>query len=128
MRDSVNHGDPGINEVQLLKVGRHFRIDDKTKVVVSRREEENPVVEKLATDNDFLLEMKDIPGPLAIIRGEINDEKLKIAAQLTVRSSKAKSDPTAEVIVSKALPGSMQRILNVSKIDPEFAKELMIKK
>jgi len=65
---------------------------------------------------------------LAIIRGEINDEKLKIAAQLTARSSKAKSDPDADVIVSKAQPGSMQRVLNVPQIDPDLAKELMIKK
>jgi hypothetical protein len=128
MKDSVNHGDPGVNEVNLLKVGRHFRIDDKTKVVVSRNEEENSVVEKLATVRDFLLEMKDITGPLAIIRGEINEEKLKIAAQLTVRSSKAKSDPTADVIISKAQEGSMQRVLNVPQIDPDLARELMIKK
>ncbi|MCP4367689.1 MAG: hypothetical protein GY797_06200, partial [Deltaproteobacteria bacterium] len=90
--------------------------------------EENSVVEKLATDRHFLLEMKDITGPLAIIRGEINEEKLKIAAQLTVRSSKAKSDPAADVIISKAQEGSMQRVLNVPQIDPDLAKELMIKK
>jgi hypothetical protein len=128
MKDSVNHGDPGINEVSLLKVGRHFRIDDKTKVVVSRNDEENSVVEKLATVHDFLLEMKDITGPLAIIRGEINEEKLKIAAQLTARSSKAKFDPTADVIISKAQEGSMQRVLNVPQIAPDLARELMIKK
>ena len=128
MRDSINHGDPDLNDVKLLKVGRHFRLDDKTKVVVSRREDENQAVENLATDRDFLLELKDIPGPLAIIRGEINDEKLKTAAQLTVRSSKAKSLPNAEVIVSKARPGSMQRVLNVTQIDPEKARKLMIKK
>jgi tRNA U34 2-thiouridine synthase MnmA/TrmU len=128
MKDSVNHGDPGVNEVSLLKVGRHFRIDDKTKVVVSRNDEENSVVERLATVHDFLLEMKDITGPLSIIRGEINEEKLKIAAQLTARSSKAKSDPTADVIISKAQEGSMQRVLNVPQIDPDLARELMIKK
>jgi hypothetical protein len=128
IKDSFNHGDSNLNNVKLLKVGRHFRLDDKTKVVVSRREEENLSIENLATDHDFLLELKDIPGPLAIIRGEINDENLKTAAQLAVRSSKAKSLPSAEVIVSKAQPGSMQRVLNVLPIDPEKARELMIKK
>jgi tRNA U34 2-thiouridine synthase MnmA/TrmU len=128
IKDSFNHGDSDLNDVKLLKVGRHFRLDDKTKVVVSRRDEENLSVENLATDRDFLLELKDIPGPLAIIRGEINDEKLKTAAQLTARSSKAKSQPSTEVIVSKAQPGSMQRVLSVPPIDPEKAKELMIKK
>jgi hypothetical protein len=72
--------------------------------------------------------MKDITGPLAIIRGEINEEKLKIAAQLTARSSKAKFDPTADVIISKAQEGSMQRVLNVPQIAPDLARELMIKK
>lgn len=128
MKDSLDHENPNINDVNLLKVGRHFRIDGKTKVVVSRREEENLVIEKLAKENDYLLQLKDFPGPLALVRGEVNEEKLKIAAQLAARSSKAKDLEDTEVVISRANLDSPHHILHVPKINPHIAETLMIRK
>ena len=128
MRDSLKHKDVDINDVKLLKVGRHFRIDSKTKVIVSRKEDENLAIQNLARDSDYLLHLKDIPGPLSLIRGDINDEKLKIAAQLTARSSKAKSLPSTEVVISRTQQGFEQKVLNVPQIDPGKAEELMVRK
>ncbi|MDR4504274.1 MAG: hypothetical protein MRK01_05690 [Candidatus Scalindua sp.] len=128
MKDSLDHENPNINDVNLLKVGRHFRIDDKTKVVVSRNEDENITIQNLARENDYLLHLKDFPGPLALVRGEVNEEKLKIAAQLTARSSKAKDLEDAEVVISRANLDSPQHILHVPRIDPHIAETLMIRK
>ena len=128
MRDSVKHKDVDLNDVKLLKVGRHFRIDSKTKVIVSRKEDENLAIQNLARDSDYLLHLKDIPGPLSLVRGDINDEKLKIAAQLTARSSKAKSLPSTEVVISRTQQGFEQKVLNVPQIDPGKAEELMVRK
>ncbi|ODS32238.1 MAG: thiamin biosynthesis protein [Candidatus Scalindua rubra] len=126
MRDSLKYGNPDINDVKLLKVGRHFRIDSNTKVIVGRKEDENLTLQNLAKDNDYLLHLKDFPGPLALIRGDIDDEKLKIAAQLTARSSKAKSLPNVTVIISKK-QGLTQNVINVPQLDPDKAIALMIK-
>jgi tRNA-uridine 2-sulfurtransferase len=129
MRDSLKHEDVDINDVKLLKVGRHFRIDSNTKVVVSRREDENLTIQNLARDNDYLLHLKDIPGPVSLIRGgNIDDEKLKIAAQLTARSSKAKSLPSTKVVISRIQQGFGQKVINVPQIDPGKAEDLMVKK
>ncbi|MCP5005541.1 MAG: hypothetical protein GY941_16625 [Planctomycetes bacterium] len=128
MKDSLDHENPDVNDVNLLKVGRHFRIDDETKVIVSRREEENLTLQNLAKESDYLLQLKDFPGPLALVRGEVNDKKLKIAAQLTVRSSKAKDLEYAEVATSRPKQNSPQHILHVPRIAPHIAEELMIKK
>jgi tRNA-uridine 2-sulfurtransferase len=128
MRDSLKHEDVDINDVKLLKVGRHFRIDSKTKVIVSRKEDENLTIQNLARDGDYLLHVKDVPGPLSLVRGSIDDEKLRIAAQLTARSSKAKSLPSTEVVISRIQQGYKQKVLNVPQIDPGRAEELMVKK
>ncbi|MDR4498488.1 MAG: hypothetical protein MRK02_11305 [Candidatus Scalindua sp.] len=128
MRDSLEHENPDINDVNLLKVGRHFRIDNKTKVVVSRREEENLTIQNIARKNDYLLQLKDIAGPVSLVRGEITDEKLKIAAQLTARCSKAKDLQNTEVIISKARQDSPKQVLHVPRIDPHTAEALMIKR
>ncbi|GJQ60314.1 MAG: DUF814 domain-containing protein [Candidatus Scalindua sp. AMX11] len=128
MKDSLDHENPVVNDVNLLKVGRHFRIDDKTKVVVSRQEDENLTIQNLAKEDDYLLQLKDFPGPLTLVRGEVNDEKLKLAAQLTARSSKAKDLENVEVVISKAKQTSPQHILQVPRIAPHIADELMIRK
>lgn len=129
MRDSVDHGDPNLNDVKLLKVGRHFRIDSNTKVVVSRNEDENLALQNLAKDSDFLLQVKDIPGPLSLIRGvDLDDEKFKVAAQLTARSSKAKSLPNATVVITNAQEGVEHKVLNVPMIDSDKATAMMIRK
>ncbi len=128
MKDTLDHENLEVNDVNLLKVGRHFRIDDKTKVIVSRREEENLTIQNLAKESDYLLQLKDFPGPLALVRGEVNDEKLRIAAQLTVRSSKAKEFEKTDVVISKAKSNSPQHILRVPRIAPHIAEELMIRK
>lgn len=80
--------DPTINDVELLKVGRHFRLDESTKIITGRNKDENSAIQSLALPEDLLLEVKDIMGPTSLIRGDTSDPKL--AAAITVRYSDAR--------------------------------------
>jgi predicted ribosome quality control (RQC) complex YloA/Tae2 family protein len=84
-----------IEDVELLKFGRHFW-EGKTKIVIGRNEEENKKLRKLARQNDSLMELKKIPGPLALIRGKITKKVLKKAADLTIHYSH-KADEKTEI-------------------------------
>lgn len=55
------------NDVELLRVGRHFW-EGRAKIVVGRNEKENKRIKKLAKKGDILIEMKNYPGPLTLIR------------------------------------------------------------
>jgi len=72
-------------DINLLRLGRHFRIND-IKVVVGRNEKENKELQKIAESN-IIMEVKDIPSPLTIIEGKADSEILKKAAALTMRYS-----------------------------------------
>jgi len=76
----------GGNDVELLKFGRHFW-QGMVKIVVGRNEEENEKIEKLAQKGDILIEMKNYPGPLTLIRSyskkKISQETIKKAKDLT---------------------------------------------
>ncbi|MDO7726933.1 MAG: tRNA (5-methylaminomethyl-2-thiouridylate)-methyltransferase, partial [Nitrosopumilus sp.] len=50
---------PTINDIDLLKIGRHFRLDEETKFVVGRNEDENEMIKAIALPDDILLEAKD---------------------------------------------------------------------
>ena len=48
-KDLFNHiENPTINDIDLLKIGRHFRLDEQTKLVVGRNKEENEMIKAIA--------------------------------------------------------------------------------
>ena len=51
---------PTINDIDLLKIGRHFRLDEQTKLVVGRNKDENEMIKAIAMPGDILLEAKDL--------------------------------------------------------------------
>jgi tRNA U34 2-thiouridine synthase MnmA/TrmU len=85
-----------IEDTELLKFGRHFW-EGKTKIVVGRNDEENKKLKKLARENDILLELKKIPGPITLIRGKANSKILEKAKNLTIRYAN-KADKNSEIV------------------------------
>ncbi len=55
------------NDIELLKLGRHFW-ENKSKIIIGRNEDENKKIKKLTKKQDILIEMKNYPGPLTLIR------------------------------------------------------------
>jgi tRNA U34 2-thiouridine synthase MnmA/TrmU len=92
---------PTTNDIDLLKIGRHFRFDEKTKLVVGRNQDENEVIKALALDKDVLLEAKDHVGPVTLLRGENVQNYLEFGAAITLRYSDAPKEISSIVIVQK---------------------------
>jgi len=86
-----------VNDIELLKYGRHFRIDEGRKVIVGRNERDNRALEKLAGPGDAALHVADYPGPLAIVPGGGDQEVLATAASLCVLYSDAPKDRAVKV-------------------------------
>jgi tRNA-uridine 2-sulfurtransferase len=70
IRDLMKYSisEPSINDVELLKLGRHFRFNDYSKLIVGRNHGENELLLSLALNTDYLIQTIDIPGPMAILR------------------------------------------------------------
>src|SRR5437870_8395708 len=92
---------PTTNDIDLLKIGRHFRFDSKTKLVVGRNKDENEMLQALALDGDVLLETKDHVGPISLLRGDDFEKNLKLAAAITLRYSDAPKNTTQIVMFQK---------------------------
>ena len=70
MRDYFMYADlPSIRDVPLLKVGRHFRLNDGSKVIVARDERECKTMQNLYRKSDHLFVPIDFPGPTVILQG-----------------------------------------------------------
>jgi len=113
MRDLVRfRPDFDLNDVNLLKVGRHFRLSPKAKAVVGRNEGENQRLLVLAQRSDFLFEIKGCGSPVTLLRGEAGQEEIHLAATITARYSDADSDEiqvhygTDYAALSETIPAS----------------------
>ena len=86
LKDLLKHGaELTINEALLLKVGRHFRLDEKTRLIVGRNEPDNKIIDSLARSSDILIDLTACPGPLALLRGDNREQHLRLAVQITAR-------------------------------------------
>ena len=106
VKDLMDHSDklPSLNDFELLKVGRHFRITYDAKLVVGRNKDENEVIKALANDNDIIIEAKDHVGPTCVLRCKnYEDHPLftKCAAIAARYSDAPKLDSTKVLITIK---------------------------
>lgn len=90
-----NH-DYSLEEVDLLKVGRHIRPKQNFKMIIGREEAENIFLEKYK-DRYIHLFCTSCPGPFVIIDGYPAEEDLEIAAKITAQFSKDKHQKTVEI-------------------------------
>jgi tRNA U34 2-thiouridine synthase MnmA/TrmU len=102
IRDLMEHQyDFSLNDVHLLKFGRHFRLSPTVKLVVGRNEEENQKIETFSLAGDVLLKTVSYPGPVSLLRGEADEMERERAASITARYSKAKGMEKVEVHYQK---------------------------
>lgn len=103
LRELLRHNpEPSLDELHLLRVGRHFRLSAACKVVVGRDEKENAVLETIAGENDYLLGVEGVGSPFVLLSGIDAEDFLSIAASFCARYSDAKDLPEVEVTVNKA--------------------------
>jgi len=99
---------PEIREIELLKLGRHFRISPDAKLVVGRNNKENEELRALGAEYDFILTSAADPGPTVLGLGDFPDISLELAAAVTAAYSDAEEGKTTTVRVIK---GGTERML-----------------
>ncbi|MDH4129926.1 MAG: hypothetical protein OEV44_14305, partial [Spirochaetota bacterium] len=88
-----------LDEIKLLKIGRHFRLDNNTKLIVGRNEEENKTLNNYRDMGIFFVPIKR--GPNALVIGEnVNPAHLKLAGRIIGRY--CKDDETEFTYTHKA--------------------------
>jgi len=102
VKDLFKHTEtPTTNDIDLLKIGRHFRFDENTKLVVGRNKDENEIIKSLALVTDILLDAKDHVGPVSLIRGKNAQDHVGLGAAITLRYGDAPKDTPSAVTVQK---------------------------
>ena len=126
MRDLMaHHPDFALNDVHLLKIGRHFRLSPGIKLVVGRHEDDNQKIQAFSQDGDLLMKALGTPGPLSLLRGGSGNEEIEKAAAITVRYGKAKDFKNVEVQYRR-VGEDVDRSLLISPVSEGEIKECRI--
>lgn len=108
-----------LDDIMLLKVGRHIRPSERFKLIIGREEGENKFLEGYR--KQFLhLRSVSHTGPLVLIDGDVANEDLQLAARITARFGHGKT--AEQVDIEAVFPDGEIQQLHVAPLPPDQIK------
>jgi hypothetical protein len=88
LRDLFEHGpEPDAHALELLKIGRQFRIREGVKAAVGKNDADNRALLALRGPGDLVMRTHGVPGPVAIVSGAADEGDLAVIAGICARYS-----------------------------------------
>jgi tRNA U34 2-thiouridine synthase MnmA/TrmU len=116
--------DAAENEIQLLKFGRHFRLNPQSRLIVGRTEMDNENILRYHDPaRDVVLDVRDYPSPIGLLQGTADPNSMLLAAAICVGYSKAPKLAPVDVLVKRPDGEEITRALAVL---PDDVRRLMI--
>lgn len=108
-----------LDDIMLLKVGRHIRPAPHYKLIVAREEGEAKFLQGYRKQYQSL-KTTSHGGPLALIDGEIDEQELQLAARIVARYSQGKTADSVELEYTDS--SGRARDLSVAPLPPHELK------
>jgi tRNA U34 2-thiouridine synthase MnmA/TrmU len=125
LKDLFDHGaDCTEAEVELLKLGRHFRLNPQAKLIVGRTEKDNEGILRCHDPSrDVLLDVRDHPSPIGLLQGAAEPATVLLAAAVCVGYSRAPKLAPAAVVVKRP---AGEELVEALAVMPDDVRKLMI--
>jgi tRNA-uridine 2-sulfurtransferase len=124
LRDLFAHlPDYDMLDMRLLVLGRHFRLNAGLKAIVGRNQQENEKLARLA-DRHEILELRDHPGPLMLVRGRPAVEELAKLGRMLRYYVKKETGP--RVVLSRIHDGREEALIIEGQATREEVERLRI--
>jgi hypothetical protein len=125
LKDLMEHEMPlSINNLHLLKFGRHMRLNPKTKIIVGRTKKDNDQIFRYCDpQHDMVIKVHGYPGPTVVIPGKAAKEMIFLAGAICAGYSKA---PESEPVKVQVAHAAQVEQITVLPILPDEAKRFLI--
>ncbi len=126
LRDLFSQKSFSLEEIELLKLGRHFRLSRDIKLVVGRNKEENEQLLIFFQDEDFLFKAKNLKGPVSLLkkRSKVNNELIDKSCRITARYCDRNEEENEEVNINYY--SKSKELVRTMKVKPLIEDELEI--
>ena len=112
IREFIEFEDFEVEDIDLLKYGRHFRLPNSAKLVVGRHKEDNEALSKIE-NKDYTSFRLPVPGPFSLIHKNATEQEQELAAKIALTYGKSQKNREYEVEVMG----------NIYKVTPFNTKE-----
>ena len=127
LAEMLMHNELGLENIELLKIGRHFRLGNDTRLVVGRDKIENKHLEGLARSGDYLFgPQKNLAGPTSLARGLVNPELILLSSQITSAYTDASGSEKEIEVIFRQVPSAKECTHRVACLAKEKFKYLLI--
>lgn len=94
-------------EFEILKTGRHFRIDASAKVVIGRNQNECAWLESVQPDGATYFECQNFGGPSALLLGEETSERIEKTCGIILRYAQKPLPETPQIAIKNTQRNSV---------------------
>jgi hypothetical protein len=100
VRDIFEHSEKlKARDFRLLRIGRHFRLDAATRLIIGRDDRENSLLENHVKAGETAFRWDDGNGPLGLLIGEASEAKLQTAAKILLRYTKFEKNSQCRLLI-----------------------------
>ena len=126
LRDLFTQGVFSLEDIEMLKLGRHFRLSKDIKLVVGRNKEENEQIQNFFQDGDFLFKAKNLKGPVSLLKkwSKVNNEFIDKSCRITARYCDRNEEENEEVNINYY--SKSKELIRTMKVKPLIEDELEI--
>lgn len=117
--------DPSLEDLALLRLGRHFRLSPECKVIVGRNKFENEALLTLIGKKGIRLRIEGCGSPVTVVRGTADDEMIRDAASICARYSDARD---AVMVVASIFKGDESLRMEIAPAREDVIEDSIIKK
>ena len=106
VKDLFDHQDKiDLEDMELLRFGRHFRANASTKLIVGRNEQENATLQEYLAPGRVLFQPDQFSAPSVLLLGPPDDTMNRLALKMIFRYTKPEKRPAeARVLVKVGVP------------------------
>lgn len=126
-RDLIKYGEFNLHNIQLLKLGRHFRLKPSAKLIVGRNEQENNSLSDLVGSTDTVFMPVEVNGPLAVGRGKGFSDKdlISLAGSIVSRYCDRNGDSAVSIRCERGATKDFS-VIECAPLGEDRIKELLL--
>ena len=125
IKDIFDHGQElDLRDFRLLKIGRHLRIGDLSKVIIGRNEADNNLLETIRQPEEAALTWLDGNTPVGVVTGAQGDDLYSLAARLLLRYTRA--EPNSNCRMEVRVNGETRAFSVVNDINESMVESYLV--
>jgi len=98
IKEHISHDSFDVEDIEILKFGRHFRLPDNAKLIVGRDEGDNEALKGIDSHKYIPITLPVI-GPFSLIGASASPADKELAARIAITYAKSKKDEVYEIAV-----------------------------